>query len=267
MTRSTLTLATLACSLTAGAASHAVVITTADGIGADNQIQGKNFADRELINKGASTTLELRANGNPANNFVGVLRFDLAAVTDNVADATLSVTLASSPSVNTELVIYALNEGSAGGGPDGSDQDELSETAYAEGGSSFSVQPIGSPNLVGDIAPGFDELATGPSMVSSDATLIGTVAIASGTPADTKLSVSDPALVDALNADTNGAVVFYLFNTNSAETYTLYTADGSNAAGLQPTLEVTLVPEPGSMALAMIGCGLCWLRRRSTTTA
>ncbi|MEM6550534.1 MAG: hypothetical protein AAF750_00150 [Planctomycetota bacterium] len=259
--RSLLTVAAVGvCSLNPASAA---VITTADGaFGADNQIQGPGFGNRELVNKGNSLTLELRANGNPANNFVGVLRFDLSSLDADIETAKLTLNLASDYNDTTTLAVYALTETSAGGGTDASGIAELSETAYAEGPSNFSVLNPPNNNLVGDNAPGFDETATGPNMVTASSTLLASIPIASGTAAGTDLVVSNAALASFLNADTNNAVVFYLFNTNSSETILLTTGDGSNPAADRPTLEITLVPEPGSFVLCGVGSLLLVLRRR-----
>lgn len=219
---------------TSAAYASPVTITTADGKGADNQVQGQGFDDREKINTGASSTLELRANDNPASNFVGVLRFDLAALPEQVAGATLRLTLASSPSVPAGLTVFALRDGS-GGGADGGGGPELGEAQYAEGDQTFKVA-TGQPNaLIGDNAPGFDESAIGPEMVIRHGTRIGNLHLPAGLPVGSQLSIATPALTQTLRDDRNGVVVFYLFNTNPDQSFRVFTADGNPSAS-SPTL-------------------------------
>lgn len=245
----------------------AVLITTADGVyGADNQIMGFGNG-RELVNKGLSSTIELRNNGFSGNNFVGALRFDLSTMTQPAGAATLSVTPASDVSVDTQLVVYALNEGAflaSGVEPENSGAAELSEIAYTEGDDNFA-NGSGS-ELIGDNAPGFVETFTSVSAVSDafrpTSTLIESVAIANGTPSGTVLSTSASALVDALNADTNDAIVLYLFNTNPAQSFLLHTADFS--LGNAPTLDITPIPEPSSFAVivSLLAMRFTWATRR-----
>ncbi len=260
-------LATLTLAAVSAAPAFAVTVTTADGaFGADNQIQGKSFSDRELINKGSSISMELRNNGNPANSFTGVLRFDLSTVTGPASAATLSLTLNSNISANTQLGIYALNEAFAGGGADGSDGDELSETAYIEGSGSFALTPSVANDLVGDIAPGFNELLSGTAMVIASSTLIDLIDITAGAGDETGtlLTTSSAALLAAINADTNNALVFYLFNTsNPNESFQIRTADFGTAG--VPTLDVTLaaIPEPATAAVLFASFSTLLLKRRS----
>ncbi len=248
-------------------AAHAAVITTADGVGADNQVMGLDGQNRHTLNKGGGSNIELRNNtSTPGNNFVGVLRFDLSSVTigaDQTIEATLNITQNDLETTAATINVYGLNDGYAGGADGLGAEDEFAEAGYTEGVSNFS--PGGATDLRGDNAPGFIENQTGVDMIDASlTTLLGAINVPANSPGGTTVSLTGSAALNSFLTQAaleDDVAVIYLVNATDNANVAVLTKDG----GAGPNLNVTvIVPEPGvgAMGLGAMGLLIATARRR-----
>ncbi len=194
------------------AVAEPVVVTTAQGQGADNQVMG--FGDaRESLNKGGASNMQVRGHAYSGNNYVGVLRFDVSEVTlpESIQTVTLTLTVTDKVASAGRLVAFGLRDGFAGG-DDGSGQPESGETDYVEGDLDWKpAKDAGA--LCGDTAPGYREKAAGLKALTwaqSPFMHLGDVEIAEGTAAGSSLTFDGDDLKQFILDDTNGVVVIYL---------------------------------------------------------
>lgn len=232
-------------------------ITTADGTGADSAI---------INTGGSSSTTNYGGDNNVTikflHNIYGItgsaiwsqkayLRFDLDAAGVSAAVDTASLDL-DFIAVNNlgqprQVNVFGLTDGHG-------DENWLENTI------TWSNAPANDVNSVGGAYT-----TPGTAGVTSDAIFLGTYDMAAGNGVH---SLSNQNLVDFLNADTNGIVTFIL------------TASGIDAADVNqqivtkegvgdpynlgniPTLNVTTIPEPASVALFAAGLIGTIVRRR-----
>lgn len=108
----------------------------------------------------------------------------------------------------------------------------------------------------------------------TDATLLGTLTLDyngdKAVRAGTVVRLSNQALTDFIDADTNGAATFLLGRTGTNDNLNLLFAGDTHATYAPPALTVEgVVPEPGTFALAalaLLGLGLFGRRRRRRST-
>lgn len=251
------------------ASSTAAIITTATGTnGADAYIQ----FGTATTNYGSLDALTIKYGGNDTGttNRKGYLRFDLSSITDLVTDASLSLTLALNNGGSTNTTpqnftfnVYGLNDGTtAGGGFLGED--------WSESAITWSNAPA---NITSGAGAG-NAVKTGAGTTNGGQTaLLGSFSVNADPSGTTLLALSGTNLVNFLNADTDNRATLIITRTG-------WTSGGGSPAPSQggansafatkehltlsaPTLNVTVIPEPSTLALAAIGLlGLVEIGRR-----
>ncbi len=184
-----------------------------------------NATDRLMLKRGNANEEDMQ----------GYMAFDVSAITQAVQSATLEYH-ESWRATAQSVSIYGLNDGP---------------------GDLWGEQTITWNN-----APGNDPVNNA-GVLAADTTPILLSTLQAGV-RGTAHQVSNQALVDFLNADTNGIVTFiFVRSDTSGSTHQIGgRTDNPTASGdWRPTLTVTPIPEPASLLLAGIG-GLALLTRR-----
>ena len=250
-----LSLSLAAAMLSVGATANAEVLATVD----DTFVR-EDFGTSS--SRGLYPNLEMRTETNTAKNHLGYLRFDTSSL-QQVTAASLQWFWYDNQSVPLEVTVYALNDGVSGEVWDeqsltyntapGLDQDGITpQTEANNGASETEIQDLDLSQLT-LIAP-----STEVTQVEGQQYTVP----AQGT-----------ALIDFLNADTNGSVTFIIareaLNTTRLINLTSKDAESSasgvlsgEAGDFAPTLTVTTVPEPGSLGLIATGLACLFSRRR-----
>ena len=248
---------------------QALSVTTADGRGADAYIRGQTqYRDN---NFGGDDRLATK-NSAAGNHRKAYLRFDIDAdLCASVLTAQLTLATRDDPwGANDDpnkvwtFNVFGLNDSASGDG----DPDSSGSPGWWEG--------TGVSGLVGQDVPGIDWLNapandnTGDGFTSA-ATLLGTFAITGDSIAGQTIDFSSTALIDFLNSDTNGLVTLMIARDTlgddpSTDTVIHFFASKEYQGGAYaPTLDITYVPEPATLALLGGGIGLAALRRRRRT--
>ncbi|QNN21701.1 DNRLRE domain-containing protein [Planctomycetales bacterium ZRK34] len=219
-------------------------ITTADGNGADAFIEFRtDQAGAADTNHGTDTTVQTKS-GEDSNQLYrkSYLRYDLSSVGDDqVFSASLDLTVNNRVTTGQTFNVYALVDGVDG-------DDDPSGAGWIESGAG---------GITWNNAPGND---TGTGL-DSDAVLLGTF---TGGVNDETLRFTSEALVDFLNADTNGLVTFILVDLTPGsfgDSNFLQFDSKEQSGGVAPALSLVLIPEPTSL-MVMIGMLLGVIRRR-----
>ena len=185
--------------------------------------------------------------GGNANRHKAYVRFELPGDFQTATSATFTVVRALARASGYNTQVWGLDDGVT----------NEADWVEANGGGGMSWN-----NAPGNDATSFSAF--------NNATVLGgftTVGTGSGGAAGDSYSVSGPALVDLLNADTNGFVTLmmaYTSNTSTNEQFAAQTGSGT-ATGLpgpRLTLEYTVIPEPAALTLSALGCLLLWGRKR-----
>jgi len=247
-------------------AARAVAIYTSDGTwGADAFVQGSPSGD----NYGASNGLVLK-NGSPADTYArkAYLRFDLQSPGAGIIEATLSLVVQTNNGGGTDpnpkafsVQVFGLLDSYAGvdNNTDGDviDDGDIHDEFWPEAMIDWTS------------APG--NVTTSGYSFNSYAALLGTLNVAASDIAGSLVTMaSNQALVDFLNADTNGVVTFLLrrtgANAGGSNNLAFYSKEFTPGVTLdEPTLTI-LTPEPCTLTLAAIG-GLTLLARRRRRSA
>jgi len=207
-----------------GGGSGDLSISTETGEGADTRIIGVG-SDRETFNDGGENSIGVRVHGDgwAGGTYLGLLRFDLAGLSEPVESVNLEMTASEAESgLDGPILLYGLNDGFSGG-EDGFGLAEMGE-AWGEGSGQFSPAAVGA--VSGDTAPGFDEEM---GLLTSAYTFLESRAVAD-LAEDDKLVFSDPAILQFLEGDTDGLVTFAVHGdwSNGAE-IRFYSKEGSSS--------------------------------------
>ena len=230
-------------------------ITTADDRGADTYIEydsrfeggpdpssDKNYNDEGSFRIKAADDPDF--NGSPEQLYrKGYLRFDLSSFNgEEFTDARLELTAFSANSTSKTFAIYAINDADAGD----NDQDL---GGYDPDGITWNNAPA-NDNINDD------------NDILANATLLGTF---NGNAPNATAIFDDQALLDLLNADTDGMVTLIITSLGissdfTSTVYQFYSSETSNADYF-PRLVVSIVPEPSTFALLGLGA-MALIRRR-----
>lgn len=234
-------------------AAWAEVLTTID----DTFVR-ERFPDS--TSRSAEPNMLARTQTSSNENHVPYLRFDTSTL-DDVTAASLQWYWYATETNAFELTVYGLNDGVEG-------------EVWAEESLTYNTAPGLTPDGLTPQQEA-DNGATTLEIQDIDLTKLTLIAPATDvTQAEgSQHSVSGTALVDFLNADTNGSVTFILTrepNTSARDlNLTSKEADSTSSDVLTgsvgdfaPTLTVTTVPEPGSLALLATGAACVFARRR-----
>lgn len=269
------TLALLAVALLAAAPASAApfTVTTADGNGADAEIQQRTENDNTTIertgnNHGASNRIGVRTavDGDKGRFHASFLRFDISDFSGNfTGDSTITVTkwrdLSPIFSDDDAIGVYGLNEG----------LDWIEGTEDGDPGTGGELTYDNAPGIAQDATAGDDE-----DIDSNETSFLGNwdAAAFDGVEGD-EVSFTSSAITDFLNNDTDGEVTVILVREQSVtqfidfaskEATSLDSGDITGDAGdFAPSL--TFVPEPATVALLGLGGAVLLGRRRRRTAA
>lgn len=216
------------------------------GLGADSPLArddstggGGPFTGDEM--RGGDANMEIRA-GDPSTNRnrLGIIRFDLSGISGDMSGAELRVW--STGNNTRDVTVYGLLDGDAG-------------ESWSEAEITYNTAPaISLGDTIGD--------GTGaPLTVFDGARTVNLGTFSAPANLNNYASFSSAALDAFLAADTNDLVSFYLYRDGGG-TVSFQTKE--NTAGNPPLLHFPNIPEPTSLALAMLGLAAVglWQRRR-----
>ncbi|MCD4825177.1 MAG: DNRLRE domain-containing protein [Phycisphaerae bacterium] len=209
---------------------------------ADATIAGGSGANN---NYGTSTALKCYNRSASTLDHKSYMRFDISGLTNDVETATLNLRIRTSSYIDTNVTVqvYGLNNGDAG-------------ESWGEGTITWNNAPANdtsNPNNDSHGAYGF----------TSSATLLGTIEIAHNLAGDTLVTLSNTALINFLNADTDGQVTLMCNGGTVWADDEVQFASRSHDTMTGPELDITVTPEPATMVLLGLGgVGLLIRRRR-----
>jgi len=211
--------------------ADAVVITTADGIGADTYINGEgpNYHAGDS-NYGSGSTLLCRRSGGDYTR-KGYVRFDLGGI--RASDVTLNVTVYSVSSQGgnpTTMNVWGLHDGYPGvdnsSPANGSVDDD--EDIHDEFWPEMVIDWFGAPGNLGDT-----------TMDPTSTDLLGTFTVPLDAPKYTTLSFTDSDLTALVNNDTNGVVTLAMQPAAGGAYVNLYSKEGTSTVAYRPQLVLT----------------------------
>lgn len=232
-------------------ADAAVVISTADGNGADALLQNdsQDAGTGPAVVRSDIDTFTIR-NLDNARVKIGIVRFDLSGATGDLTGATLSLDIVfNNGNRNRTINVYGLI-------------DDAINDAWDEATISYSTAP---GFIYTDPDPGTTDLepTNDYTIDPAEMTLLGTFETGTTTPPTTVTTLTSALNLDAFLAnDTNGLVTFAFIFGGSDSNVTYEIATKEHATALAPRLILpNAIPEPASLALASLG-GLALLSRR-----
>lgn len=233
-----------------GTAAQALIITTADGNGADAWISNDGQSSSYWADKVHNTTgMHVRYNGGGSRFRAALLRFDISSIVEPIAaNAQLQLGQTYTKGSDKVIDVYGLVDGHAG--------EAWDDTTLCYNNAPGFVTPDQGNNL--------GWYAIDSSLVWLGTFIIPGTGSSGATITPPKTLLTDPTslpLADFLNADTNGLVTLVLINaqgTTSNNSENRFASE-EDANGGFPAL--VLVPEPMSMLL--LGLGGLLIRRRS----
>ncbi|MEM9444595.1 MAG: DNRLRE domain-containing protein [Verrucomicrobiota bacterium] len=206
------------------------------------------FRNRFASARNASETLEIRDDGTGQNGRISYLRFDVSSLNPpDIASVTLDLYFSNfNGSVDDPetLFLYALNDGADANFGN-------SETSWSSTGAN-ALTPNNRPDA------GFAELIPNANTTGSLASLS-----LAGLADETVLSfdIDLASFQTLLTNDTNNEITLMLAGFNG--TVSSFASVTNTSGFAVPTLSVTAIPEPSSLALLIVGAtGLYFIRRK-----
>jgi len=181
-----------------------IIITTADGVGADAEV---NENDGASGGNGTGAAINARFSNSTRNEYI-FLRFDLSSIEPgSVADAALKLTSYRNDTKNYTIRVYGLNDDELG-----QDWDEA------------TIEFDGAPGLV------FDGNSTTRGLIAGDVTTIGDWPLPDMSKGEL-VSFNDADLMAFLNADTDGLLTLLLERRSVNTGQSSVRLEGGHGAG------------------------------------
>lgn len=223
-----------------GSAAQGILITTANGNGADTFV-GNDSNKGPNNNYGAGTTLDIRNNPG-VRAHIGYIRFDLSGVSGDLSGAQLQFYVTQGGATRT-WNIYGLID---------SPNDFWGE---------MSITYNTAPGMIPT-----DPQANGTYIIDeTKLTLLGTVLVPNTQPVLVTSSTASLNLDSFLTSDTNKLVTLVLIPTGADRQFYVAAKEGlaSNPTWSAPTFILpNAVPEPASLMLLTAGCLLSLARKQ-----
>ncbi len=242
---SMVTIATLGL-LAATAQAALFDITTRDTSGGDASLH-ENIPD--AVNNDSTVTVRSRLVSGSERHSASVFRFGVAALDGAATNATLKFDVTDSDTDSFAIDVFGLVDGTTKG--------DFTDADWPEAGVAYNT----IPGFSGSNYPNIDR-----NHVPGETVLLGTINYVGGTLGEISMA-STTALVDFINADTNGVATFFLeaqvANANQDFFVTLRSNKNSITGDqFYPTLTVETIPEPATLGLiGFVSAGLLSIRR------
>ncbi len=175
--------------LLAATAQAAFDITTRDTSGGDASLH-ENVPD--AVNNDSTVTVRSRLVAGSERHSVAVFRFGVASLNDPATSATLKFDVTAADGDSFEIDVFGLVDGTTKG--------SFTDADWPEAGVAYNT----IPGFSGSNYPNIDR-----NHVPGETLLLGTINYAAGTTGEISMA-STTALVDFINADTNGVVTVFL---------------------------------------------------------
>lgn len=225
----------------------AIMITTADGNGADTFVRDGNAT----TNFGADQTFVVKNAGSAGTNRVGLLKFDLSTLTFAPTSTTLNLFLTNFPTnsgdpTSISYSVFGINE------PNGQEN-------FIEGDGGTNTGTTGEITYNISTAAGISN--TGDNTFNeASGTNLGSFSLTNAN-VGSELTFSSAALNTFITDDTNGIATFAIVAINTSSGTTAFASKETTVNG-RTAPALTFVPEPTSMSLFLLGAGLLLVRRR-----
>ena len=212
------------------ASAHAAVMISAE----DDSFLKRSDAG-SVVHGLEPSLLVKEDNGANVNDRVAFIDFNLSSITADVANARIDLVVINPGVSGTDTDAFRLEFVA-----DGNANENIDEATFSKG--TTTIEDGSDDLIVNDDIGGF----------------IGNFTLSASS---TTATVDTVELVDAINSDTNGVLTLVLRRTSNNSSVASF-ASRNNSTLAAPTLTLTLVPEPASLALLGLGT-LCLLGRRT----
>ncbi len=222
-------------------------ITTKDASGGDASLH-ENIPDSG--NDDSTVTVRSRLISGSERHSASVFRFGVAVLDGAATSAALKFDVTASDTESFAIDVFGLVDGTSKGAYTDADWPEA-----------FGVTYNNMPGFSGSNYLNIDR-----NHVPGETVLLGTINYVGGTAGEISMA-STTALVDFINADSNGVATFFLeaqvANVNQ-DFFVVLRSNKNSISGAEfyPTLTVETIPEPATLGLmGFVSAGLLCIRR------